>query len=67
MSEKKILRAERGVTLTEVTLHGGFGAAIATRYVVQSKRTPEAPSFSDLITAEAAFDAELKRVTSDPA
>jgi hypothetical protein len=61
-SEKRILRSEHGVTLTEVTLRSGSAIA-AVAYVVQNRRTPEAPNFSNLALAEAAFREEIKRCT----
>ena len=59
-SGKKILKSEHGVTLTEVTLHSGHGP-LAVAYVVQSKRTPHAPNFSDLASAEEEFREEVSR------
>jgi len=59
-SEKRILRAENGVTLTEVTLRSG-GAVAPIAYVVKSKRTPEAPNFDNLAAAEAGFREEVNR------
>ena len=59
-SEKKIIRAEHGVTLTEVTLRSG-SAVVATQFVIESERTPEAPNFSDLVAAETAFREEVTR------
>jgi hypothetical protein len=65
MSEKKVLREKHGVTLIEVTLHGGVGAVISRAYVIKSKRTPEAPNFADLPPAEAAFAADVKKVSAE--
>ncbi len=62
-SEKRVLRSERGVALTEVTLRSG-GAIAAVAYVVQSSRTPEAPNFTDLASAEVAFREEVERCTT---
>lgn len=59
-SEKKILKAENGVTLTEVTLRSG-GAVAAVAYTLKSKCTPEVPNFDNLPAAEAAFRAEVAR------
>ena len=60
MSEKKILRSEAGVTLTEVSLRSG-SAVVATAYVVKSRRTPEAPNFDNLAAAEIGFREEVAR------
>lgn len=59
-SEKRILKTEHGVTLTEVTLRAGVAVA-AVAYVVKSRRTPEAPNFDNLAAAEAGFKAEVAR------
>lgn len=59
-SEKRTLRAEHGVTLTEVTLRSGGGVA-AVAYTLHSKRTPEEPNFTNLALAEAAFQQEVER------
>jgi hypothetical protein len=60
MSERKILRSEAGVTLTEVSLRSG-SAVVATAYVVKSRRTPEAPNFDNLSAAETGFREEVAR------
>lgn len=59
-SEKRILKAEHGVTLTEVTLRSG-SAVVAVAYVVKSRRTPEAPNFDNLAAAEVGFNEEVAR------
>ena len=59
-SEKTILRAEQGVTLTEVTLRSG-SAVVNTAYVVKSRRTPEVRNFNNLAAAEAGFREEVAR------
>jgi hypothetical protein len=59
-SQKTILLADRGVTLTEVALRSG-GAVVAIAYTVKSRRTPEVPNFTDRGEAEVAFHAEVAR------
>lgn len=65
-SNKKVLKAEHGVTLTEVTLSSGSAVvAVAyvayVAYVVKSRRTPEAPNFDNLAAADVGFNEEVAR------
>jgi hypothetical protein len=59
-SNKKVLKAERGVTLTEVTLSSG-STVVAVAYVVKSRRTPEVPNFDNLAAADVGFNEEVAR------
>ncbi len=61
MTEPKVLRMARGVSLNEMTLPEG-GSSL---YVVNSRRTPESLRFTTLAQAEAAFDTEVARCTYD--
>lgn len=59
-SNKKVLKAEHGVTLTEVTLSSG-SAVVSVAYVVKSRRTPEAPNFDNMAAADVGFNEEVAR------
>jgi hypothetical protein len=59
-SVKKIIKADRGVVLTEVSLHAG-AMVVATGYTVKSKRTPEVPNYNNFSEADAAYNAEVAR------
>jgi hypothetical protein len=60
MSERKILRAAKGVTLTEVCLFDE-GTIVARGYSVQSRSTPEAWDFANLAEAEARYRDEVSK------
>ncbi len=57
-SEKKILKASHGVTLTEVSLRNG-GAIVDCGYVVQTRRSPEVWTFGTLSEAEVRYGDEV--------
>jgi hypothetical protein len=61
-TEREILAAKNGVVLEQVTLRSGNGV-VAVAYVVKSKRAPEVPNFSDMITAQHYFNEEVQRCT----
>ncbi len=61
-SERKVIKAERGVSLLEVVLRGN-GGIVDVAYVVKSKRTLEASNFGNRAEAETAFDEELARIS----
>ncbi len=64
-SEKKILRAAHGATLTEISLRSN-GAIVEQRFHVATLRTPETWNFHTLLDAESRWQDEANLCENDP-
>jgi hypothetical protein len=60
MTEKTILKSERGVTLIKVELRGN-GVVIDQQFTVSTRRTPEVKNFPLQQAAEDYFAEEVRR------
>ena len=62
LSNKRILRQEKGVVLIETAFRDGFSSAPpSTSYSVSSKSSARIASFDDLASATEYFEGELMR------
>lgn len=59
-TRRTMLKFRNGVTLSELSLQSG-GSSVAVTYIVETSRTPETFSFSNIDDAEIGFEREVDR------